>query len=702
LRRERIQSVYADLFRFHTQVRKQGEILELVLGLGLLDWRNKSKGASPPILRHMVTARVDLLFDPTTGIIQVNGAGDGVQLRIEDDMLDAELRPERGQYASVSEQLSAIDDDVWDRQRTFTTLKAWATALHPDCEWSAELRPAIGEIAKPRVTFAPALILRKRTQVGMVRIYDAIVSRLSSGDEDIPAGWTGLVDDADDEDREYHPGELHGPGDRSPEPRLDAEEVYFPLPANREQRHIVKAITGRRGVLVQGPPGTGKSHTIANLVCHLLATGKRVLITAETGRALKVLKEKLPADIQPLCVSVLGQGGDAFSELNASVQGITSRFASWSPGAYDSRIAEIDGELASARRSLAKIDFELRSFREEETYPHTLMNGAYVGTASAIARRVAQERERFGWLQVPQEAADDPPLRQAEIEQWLNLCRRRDAIAVERSSLRTVGTETLPAPEQFAFAVSAEREARDALERLASLRAHLAYQPIVTLPPEARKKLGEGLREIPDGKDRKAARTDAGAVIEHLRAGGKWTSFGLLTPKAVKDRRYLREAVTVDGQAAETPERLQVVCDYLDLTFAFESMERAWSDHGGFPTGSQPRIRLAAIREHVDCLHRALEYAADCSSFARALNGAAPAIPVPDWLGGEAEQWLDIIQASSIEERYRAATERTTACASELKAVRQLHDTHPIVATLVRAVEERDILQPGLRNCAGS
>jgi hypothetical protein len=150
----------------------------------------------------MVTARVDLLFDPTTGIIQLNRAADGVQLRIEDDMLDAELRPEREQYATVTAQLNAIEDDVWDRQRTFTTLKAWATALHPDCEWSAELKPAIAEIAKPRVTFAPALILRKRTQIGMVRIYDVIINRVASGDEDIPAAWTGLVD--------ANPGEHRG------------------------------------------------------------------------------------------------------------------------------------------------------------------------------------------------------------------------------------------------------------------------------------------------------------------------------------------------------------------------------------------------------------------------------------------------------------------------------------------------------------
>ena len=50
-------------------------------------------------------------------------------------------------------------------------------------------------------------------------------------------------------------------------------------------------------------------------------SGKRVLITAETGRALNVLKEKLPAEIQPLCVSVLGQGGDGQGGAQESLQG---------------------------------------------------------------------------------------------------------------------------------------------------------------------------------------------------------------------------------------------------------------------------------------------------------------------------------------------------------------------------------------------
>jgi hypothetical protein len=207
-RRSRIQAVYAELFRLHTQVQKQGEIVELVLGLGLLSWPGASKAKTPPILRHVVTARVDLHFDPATGIIQLDGAADGAQLRIEDDMLDAELRPERGHYASIGDQLSAIGDDVWDRPRMSTALKSWAGALHPDSEWSPDLKPGVGVADKPMLSFAPALILRKRTQVGMVRIYDALINRISHSNNEIPPGWISLIDDEDDHDVPEFPAAL--------------------------------------------------------------------------------------------------------------------------------------------------------------------------------------------------------------------------------------------------------------------------------------------------------------------------------------------------------------------------------------------------------------------------------------------------------------------------------------------------------------
>ena len=322
--------------------------------------------------------------------------------------------------------------------------------------------------------------------------------------------------------------------------------------------------------------------------------------------------------MRPLCVSLLGQGGDAFAELNSAVQSITTRFAAWSPGAYDKRIAEVDRELDAERRSLAKIDTELRSLREEETYPHSLMNGTYAGTASAIALRVATERERFGWLQLPREASDDPPLTKAEMATWLRICRTYDDDSVTASRFRVVGTNKLPAPAEFAMAVTTEREAKEAVDRIAAMRTHPAYEPIVALNTGERASLAEKLQEI-SGKAKKllrlgynwmydalsealegrqarwqalfdhswqlidridqlldswvriryqfrrlgklrSVRADAAAVIEHLKGGGKWTTFGLLTPKALKDRTYLRDEITVDGQPADTQERLQMVC----------------------------------------------------------------------------------------------------------------------------------------------
>jgi hypothetical protein len=255
-RRSRIQSVYAELFRMHTQVQKQGEIVELVLGLGLVVWRGPTRGKSPPILRHVVTARVDLHFDAATGIIQLDCAADGAQLKIEDDMLDAELRPGRDHYAAVGEQLSAIGDDIWDRASMFAALKSWAGALHAHSEWSDDLKMPMGSESKPVVSFAPALVMRKRTQVGMVRVYDALIDRLSRDTGEAPPGWTGLVDDEDDQVA-FEPPPLDG--EITTASHAGPQEVYFPLPANREQRRIVEAIKRQRGVLVQGHRGQGKA-----------------------------------------------------------------------------------------------------------------------------------------------------------------------------------------------------------------------------------------------------------------------------------------------------------------------------------------------------------------------------------------------------------------------------------------------------------
>ena len=68
--------------------------------------------------------------------------------------------------------------------------------------------------------------------------------------------------------------------------RQTAERLLMPLPTNPEQEAVARRLAEHRGVTVQGPPGTGKTHTIANLISHLVGHGKRVLVTSQKEQAL--------------------------------------------------------------------------------------------------------------------------------------------------------------------------------------------------------------------------------------------------------------------------------------------------------------------------------------------------------------------------------------------------------------------------------
>lgn len=84
---------------------------------------------------------------------------------------------------------------------------------------------------------------------------------------------------------------------------LNAEQdfsVFFPLPFNKEQKQIYDNYLKNRITVVTGPPGTGKSHTIVNVLCSLLAQGKRVLVTAQTDKALESLLDKIPHNFDDL------------------------------------------------------------------------------------------------------------------------------------------------------------------------------------------------------------------------------------------------------------------------------------------------------------------------------------------------------------------------------------------------------------------
>ena len=81
----------------------------------------------------------------------------------------------------------------------------------------------------------------------------------------------------------------HGKGEAESE---GEQELYFPKPFQDEQVRIVQLLDVYDGVVVQGPPGTGKTHTIANIICHYLAQGTRVLVTSMKDPALACYRSR--------------------------------------------------------------------------------------------------------------------------------------------------------------------------------------------------------------------------------------------------------------------------------------------------------------------------------------------------------------------------------------------------------------------------
>ena len=66
-----------------------------------------------------------------------------------------------------------------------------------------------------------------------------------------------------------------------------------PLSLSDSQADVIKKIEQNTLLAVYGPPGTGKSQTIVNLVAHLVANGKTVLVASRMDKAVDVVAQRL-------------------------------------------------------------------------------------------------------------------------------------------------------------------------------------------------------------------------------------------------------------------------------------------------------------------------------------------------------------------------------------------------------------------------
>lgn len=672
--------LYERLFQIRQQADQLGERFETAVAAGLALVPGGERGR---VRRHLVTMRAEVHYEPQTGRITVRPAPDGMDVQFEDDMLDPALVPHKELREPAHAALVAAGTEIWSGTTLSDALTTWTQAMRHDAVFDPRLDAPSMPSEGVLVALAPALILRKRTTRSLLAFYRKVDEQLEAGTLD-PGLVAGLIAEPD--------GPSSTGGGSAAVDEFD--ELFFPKPYNAEQLDVLRRLMTSDGVVVVGPPGTGKSHTIANLVSHLLATGQRVLVTSHTSRALEVLLDKLPDEIRSLSVSLVGDGRAGMRELQRSVSALVNRSTDpeWATPKIDQRIARFrqlrERAHEERRRHLAAI----REVREGDAKVHEPGLGSYRGTLSQIAEEIADGREIFGWATGM--LGDGPALTDAEaaelaalaiaitpeieercrvpipdlpsVEAFGELCAR--ITGLEAAAAGAAESRQLPSAAALAAATHDDRMSlAAAIDRLQQARAtatiaepwELAAFESALGGPVAKWRERQArtvewiatLREAAataDGvvitgslaTEPVVARAATDALLAHLQSG-HGLGFGPFKPKVVKDARLALGSVRIDGVEPLSIPMLQRLRTWIDARIAADRARAAWLQERRLDDSAYSV--LANLEELLPALERVLA-AEKCRADVVSLAARMPGLPLPPW--PDAAGWVGLRRAA--------------------------------------------------------
>lgn len=466
-----VRALYQRLFAIYVAVTGHSEEVEVVLGVGCLSWTPAGHEA---VKRHLITARASVDFDDDTGRLSVRQQEPPV---VELDMLDPGLVANPPLVVKIKAEAQELAGSVLDRDLAGGLARRLVHGFDGDGGYLDE-DEARSPTERAMVAFAPALILRRRSRQALADVLNGIADELAESGS-VPDGLLPLVDPD-------HLPAASGSAEPGAVVTLD-DDPFLPLPVNDAQLRILRAVDSKAQVLVQGPPGTGKTHTAAALLSHLLAQGKRVLVTAHTDRALKEVRAKLPAAIAPLAVSVVGSSRSDMSDLKVAVEQINQTAVDHDPVVAQRRVDECLAAIDALRRERAALHRRLLDARGQEVVEHEVRG--YAGTLAVIGQRIEAERDRFGWLAdlVVVEPTAPLPLPTTAMIMWHRSLVDADLNADAADALSVLfDPARLPDPETFSRFVGTERAAIADARRLRELTSHPAFAPMRRLDEATR------------------------------------------------------------------------------------------------------------------------------------------------------------------------------------------------------------------------
>ena len=383
-------------FTLKGTLEREGEKYALTLGDGILHWNTQDgRKVDHPLLAQ----RCAMAFDPEIPQFTLTFSDDSLQFPT--GLLREVEGADLGGLPSMLDDLRNHPFDLLSEEAA-DFLRGLVRRLWSQGEFYLDQVEKLPE-GIPSLRRAPVLMLTPRDR----GYADAAEYLLSVLDEfEVPSALLSLIGvdvETSDEVRQ----------------RAAELPLLFTKPSNPEQERVARRLESNGCVLVQGPPGTGKTHTIANLIGHLLAQGKSILVTSHTSKALSVVRDQVVEQLRSLCVSVLDDGSEGQKHLEAAVKAIADKLTETTADELDRQAAELKQSRQRLQRQLEETEGKLLEAHRSE-YDDLLVGGHTISPVEA-ARRLREGKGQHDWIPGQLSHGCACPLTQEEVEELYQL-----------------------------------------------------------------------------------------------------------------------------------------------------------------------------------------------------------------------------------------------------------------------------------------
>ena len=407
-------ALYSKLFTLKQQLEEGivEKALELAWGVGVSVWDSSGGKVSYPL----ITRLVELSLDEKTGALEIRPRD--VHPRLELDWyasvdiqgVTAVEKAGREFFQKATETLSPFDRGSFEPMLRSAVTHLDPNGVYRPDQGSPEDRSVPKLQANLVVTDTWVLFARPRSTNLFIQDLERFKEQFDANpDVLLPEAVCAVVTDPATTNEEVPlpefrgvsmsggGGEFTGASSSTASSKKRVKDLFFPKPFNDEQVRIVQLLEVSDGVVVQGPPGTGKTHTIANVISHYLANGKRVLVTSMKDPALAVLRDQLPDDIRPLAISLLSTELDGMKQFEHAIHKIASEVQSIDRTATARQIAQLETTIDVLHGQMARLDYEITRWAKANLEPVDL-DGERIDPQDA-AREVVQGEGQYEWLE---------------------------------------------------------------------------------------------------------------------------------------------------------------------------------------------------------------------------------------------------------------------------------------------------------------